>query len=105
VFQTKVVGKFKTQFLFSNFFFPPKVAVYENAGKYLDPNMTRMTMWCMGIACWIPKATDTHAECAILIAFPLQQWLLERASMLRYTYIACLVWNGLFGTVDHGRHP
>jgi hypothetical protein len=30
-------------------------------------------------------------KCAILIAFPLQQWLRERASMLRYTYIACLV--------------
>jgi len=27
----------------------------------------------------------------ILIAFPLQQWLHERASMLRYTYIACHV--------------
>ena len=25
------------------------------------------------------------------IAFPLQQCLLERSSMLRYTYIACLV--------------
>ena len=25
------------------------------------------------------------------IAFPLQQWLHERASVLRYTYIACLV--------------
>ena len=27
--------------------------------------------------------THTHSECAILIAFPLQQWLHERASMLR----------------------
>jgi hypothetical protein len=26
-----------------------------------------------------------------LIAFPWQQWLHERASMLRYRYIACLV--------------
>ena len=26
----------------------------------------------------------------IRIAFPLQQWLQERASMLRYMYIACL---------------
>jgi hypothetical protein len=43
------------------------------------------------IACCIPKATDTHTECVILVAFPLQQWLHERASMLRYTYIACLV--------------
>jgi hypothetical protein len=59
----------------------------------------------MGIACWIPKATDTHAEYVIFFAFPLQQWLLELASVLPYTHIACLVWNGLFGAVDHGRHP
>ena len=29
-------------------------------------------------------------ECVIIIAFPLQQWLHERASILCYTYIACL---------------
>jgi hypothetical protein len=45
----------------------------------------------MRFACWITKATDTHSEYVILIAFSLQQWLRERASMLRYTYIACLV--------------
>ena len=27
----------------------------------------------------------------ILVAFPLQQWLNERAPTLRYTYIVCLV--------------
>jgi hypothetical protein len=37
-------------------------------------------------ACWIHKATNTHSEHVILIAFPLQQWLHERVSMLRYTY-------------------
>ena len=42
----------------------------------------------MRIACWIPKATDTHTEYVILIAFALQQWLRERVSVLRYTYIA-----------------
>ena len=45
----------------------------------------------MRIACWITKATNTHSEYVILIAFPLQQWLHERASMSRYTYIGCLV--------------
>ena len=29
-----------------------------------------------------------HSGCVILIDFPLQQWLQERASVLRYTYIA-----------------
>jgi hypothetical protein len=32
----------------------------------------------------------THSGCVILIALPLQQWLHERASMLRYTYTAGL---------------
>jgi hypothetical protein len=51
----------------------------------------QMTIWRMFIACWIPKATNTDSEYAIIIAFPLKQWLQERAAMLRYTYIACLV--------------
>jgi len=33
----------------------------------------------------------THSGCVILIAFPLKQWLHERASMLHYTYIDILV--------------
>ena len=48
-----------------------------------------MTIRRMRIACWITKATNTHSECVTLIAFPLQQRLHERASMLRCTYIAC----------------
>ena len=35
----------------------------------------------------------THSEYVILFAFPLQQLLHERASMLRYTCIACLVFS------------
>jgi hypothetical protein len=41
----------------------------------------------MLIACWIVKATDTQLEYATLIAFPLQQWLDERASILHYEYM------------------
>jgi len=44
----------------------------------------------MHITWWIPKATNTHSGCLIFIAFPLEKWLNERASVLRYTYIACL---------------
>jgi hypothetical protein len=40
---------------------------------------------------WGTKATNTHSEYVIVIAFPRQQWLHERASMLRYLYIACIV--------------
>jgi hypothetical protein len=51
----------------------------------------QMTIRRMLIACWITKATNTHSEYVIFTAFPLQQWLQERGSMLRYTYIACIV--------------
>jgi hypothetical protein len=38
--------------------------------------------------------THTHTHhCIIFIALPLQQWLLERTSVLRYTYISCLVFQ------------
>ena len=50
-----------------------------------------MTIWRMLISCWITKATNTNLEYVTLIAFSLQQWLSERASVLRYAYIACLV--------------
>ena len=45
----------------------------------------------MRFACWITKATDTHSAYAIHIAFPRLQWLCERVSVLRYTYVACHV--------------
>jgi hypothetical protein len=41
--------------------------------------------------CWISKAINTHTEYIIFTAFPLQQYLRERASVLRYWYVACLV--------------
>jgi len=49
-------------------------------------------IWHMRFACWITKATNTTSEYATFIAFPLRQRLSKRAWMLRYTYIACLVW-------------
>ena len=53
----------------------------------------QMTIRRMRIACWITKTTDTHSEYVVVIAFPLQQWLHERASALRCTYIGCLVYR------------
>jgi hypothetical protein len=50
-----------------------------------------MTKWRMRIACWIPKATNTHSEYTILIACPVQQLLHERTSILGYTHVACIV--------------
>ena len=43
----------------------------------------------MRFACWIIKVRDPHSEYKILTAFLLQQWLHERVSTLRHSYIAC----------------
>jgi hypothetical protein len=57
----------------------------------VDAGGSHMTIWRMRIACWITKATDTHSEYVIFIAFPLQQWLQESASLLRYRHSPCFV--------------
>ena len=57
----------------------------------IEPARRRMTIRRMRFAYWITKAKDTHSEYVILIAFPRQLWLRERASVLRYTYIISLV--------------
>jgi len=54
-----------------------------------------MRIWRIRIAFWIPKATNTHSQYVILTAFPLQQRLHERASMLRYTYNASFFTHSL----------
>jgi hypothetical protein len=75
---------------FSNFFSPENPAVYEIMSKnILEVGRPRMTIWLMRIACWMPKATDTHSVNVILINVPLQQRLHERSSMLRL-YVLCL---------------
>jgi hypothetical protein len=63
------------------------VEKYGTAGQATDGNIIQR----MRFACWITKDTGTHPEYVILIAFPRQQWLRERASGLRYASIACLV--------------
>jgi len=40
--------------------------------------------------CWIPKATNRHSKYVIRIASPLLRLSHDRATMLRYTYTACL---------------
>jgi len=50
-----------------------------------------MTIWRMHIACRINKITHMYSQYGMLVAFPRQQWLHERAAILRYMYIAYLV--------------
>ena len=66
-------------------FFSINLALYNMKWKNIVERCgPPMTIWRRRIACWIPKATKTHSEHVILIAFPQQQWLHEHASTLRY---------------------
>ena len=65
----------------------------------------QMAIWRMRIACWITNATNTHSPHITLIAFPPQQWLRERTSMLRYTHIACLARLPITQNGPPSQHP
>jgi hypothetical protein len=84
MFLTTVVEEIKTYILFSITFFFENHAVCETMWKHIV-EWCSPQMWHMRISCWITKATNTHSQCVIPTAFPLQQWSQERASMLRYT--------------------
>jgi hypothetical protein len=65
----RFVGKFKTNILCSKTSFG-NFALYEiMPGITAEPAITQRTIWRVRIACWIPKATDTHSEYVILIDF------------------------------------
>jgi hypothetical protein len=81
-----------THFMYSKFFFFENRAVYRimwqnTYSQKCYRNIPRR----MRYTCWIKKATDTHSEYVILIAFPKQQWLRERVLLLHCPYIAYLV--------------
>jgi hypothetical protein len=76
--------------MFDNFHF--NFAVYEIMWKNITGlDRPQITIQHMRIARSIPKATNTHSEYEIFIAFSLQQWLHEHASMLCCTYTAGLM--------------
>jgi hypothetical protein len=67
--KTAVVEKTNT-FTFNTFFFRKSCRFRDNAEKYGKAEDTVLRR--MRNACLITKATDTHSEPVILIAFPLQ---------------------------------
>jgi hypothetical protein len=91
MFWAKVVDKIKTRFVFSNIF-SENCAVYERMWKNMVGPQRPQMLRRMRCACWITKATNTYSEYVILIAFLRRQLLRERASVLHYTYIACIVY-------------
>jgi len=92
MFHIKVAGTLETHILCSViFFFLENPCVYELMWKNtVERCRLQLTTRRMRIPNWMPKATNTLTSCVIRIAFPLQQWLHERASILHYAYIASL---------------
>jgi hypothetical protein len=93
----KVVEKIKTHTSCSLNFFRKSRRLGDNVEKSGRDRQARddNTIRCMRSACCIPKATNTHSEDVILIAFTLQQWVDKRAKMLRYSTLAVLFKSGL----------
>jgi BarA-like signal transduction histidine kinase len=66
--------------MFNNFVSENR-AIYEIMWRNIvQPDRTQMAIWHMRIA-WIAKATNTHSDYVILIAFPRRQGLLRRACL------------------------
>ena len=63
------------------FFFENRAVCEIMWENIVQPDRPQKTIRRMRIACWTPKATNTHSEYVILTAFPLQQWLHESVSM------------------------
>jgi len=83
--QTKFVEKIKIHILCSITFFRKSCRLWDIMKRYgtgrqaTDDNIIRH----IHIACCITKVTDTHSEYVIFITFLQQQWLPERALLLR----------------------
>jgi hypothetical protein len=95
-----------THFIMFNNFFSENSTVYEIMSKNVVETKGPQKTWqygtyalCAGLArlhaCMhmhAPTRNHVHTDqYVILIAFPQQKRFCERASMLRYTYTACLV--------------
>jgi hypothetical protein len=102
-------GAHNTHFMFSKFFFSKNPTVYEKMSKDTEPDRPQ-TVWCMRVASLMSKATraTVHSlvrapttsrkhtrlhtqKYVVLIAFPPQRWFRERASIILYAYIDCLL--------------
>jgi hypothetical protein len=87
MFQVKFVEKLKIHILFLVTLFSANCAVNEIMWKNIvEPGGPQLTIWGMRIPCWIIKAVNINSEFVTLVAFPQEQWLHERASIVRLTY-------------------
>jgi hypothetical protein len=100
MFQTKVVEKITTHILGSVFFFK-SYRLWDNVEKFcrLEQAIGKHGV-CVMHAGYL--RLQTHSGCVTLTAFPLQQWLHERTSLLPYTYTDCL-FSGIYSAYNKRR--
>ena len=68
--------------MFNNF--APKIVRFlYNIEKYGRAEQADENNTAMRITCRIPKTTNAHTAYVMPFAFPVQQWLHERTSLLR----------------------
>jgi hypothetical protein len=68
-------------------------AVYVIVRKSIvESGRSQVTILCMRIGHWVPKAINTDSERVKVTAFPQQQWFHKRASTLRlyFHWLSCL---------------
>ena len=87
-----------THFIFNNFFRKSCLFSY-NVEKFCRVGQPKM-IWRMRIICWITKFSHTHTHTQThtlticnIFCFSTATMVYELASILRYTYIACLVYS------------
>jgi len=93
MFQTKVVEKIKTHFMFNNvFFFSENHAVYEIMWKNIvERGRPQMTIWRMRIACWIPRLQiHTLRLCNTYCSSPATMVASTPLNVTLYVYSYCL---------------
>jgi hypothetical protein len=52
---------------------------YSENSSFIKTGQELPVLWCMRVACRTTKATNTRTQYIILISFPLEHWLHERA--------------------------
>jgi hypothetical protein len=70
--------------------FPENRAIYGIKWKNVVQLDRPQTIWCICIAYWIPKATNTLSEYVIIMAFP-QQTMLAPTHLIVTSYLKCYV--------------
>jgi hypothetical protein len=89
MFRTNLLEIIRTNVLNQITFSRKRCRLRENAEKYgsaLQVSGDNKTY-----AHFMLEATDAYSQYVPIIAFPLQQWLHMRASLLQNTHSACLV--------------